>query len=332
MTLEQNQPCGVRATTLPYRERKLHGVFLDGLSASRSAHTSVWEDRGLPGLVFVLAIFVSVLLVACDGESVPALPTPVAESASPRDISEVLDEPPVISEVTARSATILAITSLDVVCGIAYGPTTAYGMTATDTDMAGGGHSDHHPVITGLQPDTLYHYKFGGIGPDGTVYTSRDFTFRTLAEDSTAAAPPRGDNLALLARGGRVVASSSNFGGGDNDSVWGANNAVDGDPSTQWSSDGDGDDAWIEIALASETHVTSVGFWTRTMGSSAQVSSFRVLTDRGEVAGPFELADATSIHRFDTDLTTSRVRFEVAASSGGNTGAVELEVYGELAK
>ena len=100
-------------------------------------------------------------------------------------------------------------------------------------------------------------------------------------------------------------------------------------PSTQWSSAGDGDDGWIEIELPSETHVTAVGFWTRTMGTSGQVFSFRVITDRGEVAGPYVLDDAAAIHYFPTDLEARRLRFENVETSGSNTGALEIEVYGE---
>ena len=51
-----------------------------------------------------------------------------------------------------------------------------------------------------------------------------------------------------------------------------------------------GTTAWIEIELPSRTHVTSIGFWTRTMGSSAQILSFRVVTDGGGVHGPFEVS------------------------------------------
>ena len=126
-----------------------------------------------------------------------------------------------------------------------------------------------------------------------------------------------------------VIGVSSNFGGGDNDSVWGANNAIDGDITTQWSSDGDGDDAWINLQLFDETHVTSLGFWTRTMGTSAQVHSFRVVTDLGETYGPFTLNDAAAVHYFTVDFRAGRLRFEALDTSGGNTGAVEIEVYGE---
>ena len=122
---------------------------------------------------------------------------------------------------------------------------------------------------------------------------------------------------------------SSNFGGAANDSAFGAANALDGDPATEWSSAADGDGAWIDVELASVTNVTSVGFWTRTMGDSAQVISFQVTTDRGETYGPFAVDDATTIYRFDTQFIARRLRFELLETTGGNTGALEIEVYGE---
>ena len=64
------------------------------------------------------------------------------------------------------------------------------------------------------------------------------------------------------------------------------------------------------------------------MGSSAEVHTFRVITDDGQAYGPFTLADAGSIHYFTTDFTAQRLRFEAVDTSGGNTGAVEIEVYG----
>ena len=78
-----------------------------------------------------------------------------------------------------------------------------------------------------------------------------------------------GENLAVSAT---VVDVSSNYGSGTLDSSFGANKAVDDDPATEWSSDGDGDGAWIEIELPGETHVTSLGFWTRTMGHPLRYS------------------------------------------------------------
>ncbi len=139
----------------------------------------------------------------------------------------------------------------------------------------------------------------------------------------------KGKNVAAAETGARVVGVSSNFGNAANDSAFGADNVLDGDPGTEWSSNSDGENAWIEIELPVETHVTSIAFWTRTMGTSAQIFSFRVITDRGDVVGPFELSDAGSIYHFETDLTAKRLRFESVDTSGGNTGAIEIEVYGE---
>lgn len=265
-------------------------------------------------MTFIVLVF---LLGACSSSSTPA------------DINEILVSGPTVVDIKDRSVTVQAVTSVEVVCAIAFGPTTDYGRIATDDDMAGGGHSNHQPVLRGLQPDTLYHYRLGGIGPNGTVYRSADMTFKTLPQDAASTQQQAGDNLAFLSKGARVVSVSSNYGDGNNDSTWGANHAIDGDPDTQWSTNGDGDNAWIEIELPTETRISAVGFWTRTMGTSAQIFSFRVINERDEVAGPFILDDADTIHIFTTNLTAKRLRFEAINTSGGNTGAVEMEVYGK---
>ena len=245
------------------------------------------------------------------------------------DIDDILVSPPTVVDIGAQSASLVAVTKAKTVCAVAYGPTTEYGRLAAHSSMGADGHTDHDHYLDGLQPDTVYHYRWGLIGPGGIVYRSEDRTFRTAAAGPGASQQQGGDNLALLSKGTRVVGSSSIFGGGDNDSTWGANHAIDGDPRTQWSSDGDGDDAWIEIEMPSMTHIMSLGFWTRTMGASAQIMSFRVVTESGEVEGPFTLDSAAAVQRFDMNLNAKRLRFEVVESSGGNTGAVEVEVYGD---
>lgn len=107
--------------------------------------------------------------------------------------------------------------------------------------------------------------------------------------------------------------------------TYGANHAIDGDPSTEWSSNGDGDKAWIEIELARSSHITVIGFWTRTMESTAQIQRFEVVADGKTRLGPFTLPDAAGIHYFPVDITAKRLRFNVLKSTGGNTGAVEIE-------
>ena len=244
-----------------------------------------------------------------------------------RPISDILAAEPEFIDIGPRSATLLVETTLPVACSVAYGTTPAYGQIATDSDMAGGAHSDHHPLLTGLTPDTLYYARLQGAGPDGTLYRSGEYTFRTAPAPAASTEP----NLALLEAGARLVGVSSNFSGGPDDGPWGGLNALDGDGATAWSSDGDGNEAWIEIELASETRVTRVGLWSRSMGSSAEIQSFQIVTDRGETIGPFELADAAQSYTFEADFYARRLRFEALTSSGGNTGAVEIEVYGEPA-
>lgn len=250
--------------------------------------------------------------------------TSSGQDATVRPITDILASGPEFTGIGPTSAMLLVETTLPVACAVVYGTTPDYGQIATDSDMAGGAHSDHHPLLTGLTPDTLYYVRLQGVGPDGTLYRSLEYTFRTAPASSQP-------NLALLEAGARLVGVSSNFGGGPDDGPWGGLNALDGDGATAWSSDGDGDQAWIEIELAAPAHVTQIGFWSRTMGSTAEIQSFQISTDRGETIGPFELADSAQSYIFATDFTASRLRFEAVTSSGGNTGAVEIEVYGEPA-
>ena len=153
-------------------------------------------------------------------------------------------------DITSNSARITAHTTVDVACAVAFGTTTNYGRQAVDSDMGGTGHSDQGPQLTGLEPDTIYYLTFGGIGPDGTVYGYRDLTFRTKLAGADPEQNAQGENLALAENGGRVSSVSSNYGSPSMDSSFGANNVLDGNSSTQWSSQGDGNGAWIEIELA----------------------------------------------------------------------------------
>jgi len=257
-------------------------------------------------------------LAACASQMAPP-------EALVRPITDVLASGPEFTDIAPGTVTVRVETTVPLACAVVYGTTPDYGRIATDTDMAGGGHSEHRPLLTGLQPDTLYYARLQGVGPDGALYRSEEYTFRT----GPAAAEGGQPNLARPENGARLVGVSSNYGGGADDSSFGALNALDGNPATQWSSDGDGDAAWIEIELAAETRVTRISFWTRTMGSLAEIHSFQIVTDKGETIGPFNLADAAQAYYFETDFTAQRLRFEAVTTSGGNTGAVEIEVYGE---
>ena len=149
-------------------------------------------------------------------------------------------------------------------------------------------------------------------------------TFRTLplAEGSSASGEPR--NLASAAVGATVIEVSSSYA---NSASWAGANAIDGNALTEWSSHGDGDDAFITIQLAEPTDIGRLGIWTRTMGATAQITRFQVVTESGVILGPFDVPDAGGPHIYAVAARAQTLRFEVVASSGGNTGLVELVVY-----
>ena len=241
-----------------------------------------------------------------------------------RPIEDVFtDGPPRIADLSDQDGTLLFVSSVPLACSVVYGETPDFGHVSVDQDMAGGAHTDHHPALSGLKPDTLYYYRVQGTAADGTLYASAVMTFRTSKQ---AAAGPV--NLASLEEGAQIVAVSSNYGGAANDGSWGANSAIDGQRTTAWSTNGDGDAGFVEIALAREARLGAVEVWSRTMSNNtAQIYRFTLTTDSGEVLGPFELPDASKPYRFAVDVTAKSLRLDVVASNGGNVGLVEFAAY-----
>lgn len=271
-----------------------------------------WGGFSAIGLVMATA---ALTLVACGDD---------AHEPAVSSIDGILEGDILIEDVGSDSANVRVATTIPVVCAVVFGTDESYGRISTDPDMGGAAHTDHFAPLRGLEPDTLYHYRLQGTGPDGTLYASDDLTFRTAAGDPAQVS--RGPNLASVAEGGSVREASSVFGGS---AAWQAENAIDGDPLTEWSSNGDGDDAFITVELRDETQLTAVGLWSRTMVSSAEIVQFKVVTDRGETLGPFTLDGANRLHTFDVTAVARWLRFEVVSSSGGNTGVVEVVAYGD---
>ncbi len=232
--------------------------------------------------------------------------------------------PPQLTAITTTDVELLFDSSRPLACSVIYGTTTDYGMIAIDQDMGGGAHIDHNPLLLGLEPDTEYHYRLQGTDPNGVIYVSGDMIFRTPARETNIEF-----NLASLEAGASILAVSSNFGGVANDATWGANNAIDGNRGTAWSSNGDGDDAYLEIQLPQKSRLNAVKVWTRTMSNNtSQIFSFILITDDGSELGPFTLENAEQSYHFEVDAEASSLRLEVVSSSGGNTGLIEFAVYG----
>ncbi|ADR36937.1 coagulation factor 5/8 type domain protein [Oceanithermus profundus DSM 14977] len=243
---------------------------------------------------------------------------PVVEPVEP-----FLAAPPEVRFGPEGQAWLELATTIDLACVVVYGEDEGFGRMALDAAMGAAAHREHRIAFGRLEPGRSYAYRLQGSDPSGRLFASR--TYRFTAPRASAAAPL---NLARLGLGARVAAVSSNYGGAANDARWGANAALDGDPATEWSSDGDGDAAFLTVELPREVEVAAFGFWTRTMGSSAQVRSFVVEDEAGRVYGPFELDGAERMDLFPVENARGRrFTFRVRSSSGGNTGAVEVGVF-----
>jgi serine protease len=93
--------------------------------------------------------------------------------------------PPVISNVTAvnitdDSADIEWDTDENATSVVYYGLTTSYGSSET----VGGYVKNHSVPLSGLAPDTLYHYKVESSDSSGNTSESGDYTFTTLPESA----------------------------------------------------------------------------------------------------------------------------------------------------
>ncbi|MFB6286013.1 MAG: discoidin domain-containing protein [Candidatus Bipolaricaulia bacterium] len=316
---------------------------LDGLTAMNMTAPAEDHDIALPleaGRTYQI-----VLTAFTTSHEVLRSPTYVVEAARADDAerdrivrtegeARVLDPAPAervlqngveISDAASTSATVSFATTRPTLASVAFGPSRDYGRSVRGPETSP--FTDHRVDLLALEADTDYHAQVVLIDERANVFHTPDLTFST-SEAADAANETLGENVALLSKGASIRDVSSNWQGSGLDGSFGANNAIDGDPSTEWSSDGDGNDAWIEIQLDDEYELVGVGVWTRTMTSSAQISKFRVLTDDGTELGTFELPDAKDLYQFEIPATSSdMLRFEVVESSGGNTGARSVEIY-----
>ncbi len=265
-----------------------------------------------PGRLLGAASAVVLLLSACGGSGDPRSAGQEVGAAE----QVFLADPVVVPDASGTFATLRVATDREMACAVVFGPDESLGGgIATDSDMGGGAHTEHEAVMRGLEPDTEYFYRVQGSGADGNLYRSRLMSFRTPADD---AVPPPGENVAL---GARVVDVSSEFSG-----AYAAANAVDGDPATEWSSAGDGDDASITIDLGREVSVLGMALRSRSMSDgSSIVETFTVTVDDGDIYGPFDAGTASPVNR--AEFTGRVLRIEADRSSGGNTGAAEIELY-----
>jgi hypothetical protein len=258
----------------------------------------------------LLAVAASCLgLVACGGNR--------ANTASIRPFSAIeVGKPRFEVAANGRSAIVQVETNPPTVCAIAYGKTASLGSIANDPDMDGTAISDHVVVLSGLAPGTTYRFRLTATDAQGLVFQTQQLgTFTTPRQ---AAIHERD-----VAMGAKVLAVSSQW-----SYAYRAANAVDGSLSTEWASDGDGNRAWVSIDLGRKYKITGVAFITRQMADgSAITDTFAVVVDGRSRYGPFPAGNLLDPRVAPVSFTGRRLRFEVVTSTGGNTGAAEIEVF-----
>lgn len=238
-------------------------------------------------------------------------------SVAVRDFLDVLDGGIIVdADPSGTSVTLRLQTKIDLACSVVYGRTTQFGSIATDLDMAGGGHSNHNPLLVDLTPGATYVYRLQGTDARGNVYVSEPGQFTTPGGDGSATPT----NLSLDAT---VIETSSDF----SESFAGAN-AIDGSLATEWSSRSDGNDAYIVIDLGGTADITGIGFRTREMSDGTSITNQFTVSVDGTEYGPFDAGIGMSFAEFSA--TGQTVRVSLVDTTGGNTGAVEIEIYGSL--
>ncbi len=275
--------------------------------------------------ITALFILLALTLVACgsDGDGDAA---DLTEGVTIKSVDEIVDADLLVTNFASDGTATLPIqSSIPVACSIVYGTTPEFGSLTLDQDMAGGTHSDHNPLLSGLEPETEYFFRVQGVDDNGVVYLSELMTFTT---------PPLEEkliqNLASPEMGAEITGYSSAFGDATLSDRWGAGSAFDDSPNSEWSSAGDGDEAWIEVKLAQPARIDSVAFQSRAMSDgSAITNAFTITTETGEVLGPFELPGTDNSYTFDVAIQAETLRFNLMETTGGNTGVVDIAVFGE---
>jgi hypothetical protein len=83
--------------------------------------------------------------------------------------------------LTATTATIVWTTDEPATSEVQYGTSASYGRGASDDELE----TNHSITLTGLEPDTVYHWRAVSKDAAGNTSMSEDHTFRTPAENGT---------------------------------------------------------------------------------------------------------------------------------------------------
>lgn len=270
----------------------------------------------------ILAVSLALFATACASDGSSSTDT----SPQVRAFAEVQADDFVFeADPTDPERGIFRVTTTEpMICAIVWGETEEFGKFNNSLAMNGTGIVDHDVFLPGAVAGETYFFRVQGSTANGTLYTSETTTFTIPEADNRPVAPDRverGPNLALDAT---IIDVSSEF----NDS-FAAANAIDDSGPSEWSSDGDGDDAFITIDLGASQEIAGVEYITRSMlDGTAIAETFTVTIDDGETLGPFPAGTPAEPNFAAINASGQVLRFDVEMSTGGNVGAVEVRVIG----
>jgi hypothetical protein len=272
---------------------------------------NLWS-RGLTSSLLLVAL----LLGGCGGGT--------GAGTAPRPFSEVqASDLSFEADATFPGRGIFHVTTTEpMICAIVWGEDESFGNFNNSLAMNGTGIVQHDVFLPGAAPGVAYKFVVEGTTADGTLYRSDVGTF-VIPESATTSAPQ--DTRPDLALGAKVTQVSSEF-----NSSYSADNAIDGDLNTEWSSAGDGNSASITIDLGTPAQVSGFEFITRSMADgSAVTKTYAVTVDGGDTLGPFPAGNPADPQAADANTTGQMFTFQVDTSSGGNTGALEIRILGQ---
>lgn len=271
-------------------------------------------------LLALSAITAATLLAACgddEGNEAPADVRPFSEVQATDFVFETDPSDP-------NRGIFRMETTEPMICAIVWGETEELGNFNNSLAMSGTGIINHDVFLPGAEPGTTYYFRVQGSTADGTLYQSPLETFELEGEPAAAPSSSLPGGLgANLAIDGEVTEVSSQF-----SDAWAGANAIDDDLSTEWSSQGSGDDAFIVVDLGAVQAIAGLEYLTRSMADgSAITTTFSVVLDGGERLGPFEASTPAESLVHAVDVEAQELRFEVENSTGGNTGAIEVRIF-----
>lgn len=267
--------------------------------------------------LMILALVLALAAASCGGSEAEVRPFSEIQASDFSFELDPLDPGRAIFRVTTTEPSI---------CSITWGPTAELGNQNNSLSMNGTGIIQHDVILPGAVAGETYFFTVQGATADGTLYQSEPATFTVAGAGPTGAGSPEPDRGVNLALNATVLEVSSEF-----SDAFGAANALDGDPATEWSTRGDGDEGFITIDLGGAQDIAGVEFVTRSMADgSAITTEYTVTVDEGDPLGPFP-AGSPADTRYQSVTAGGRVlRFDIVTSTGGNTGAVDIGVYGPV--